>query len=38
VERLGCIMKVREMEQVTAEDIRDALSSVIRHCIDGETA
>jgi len=36
VERLGCTMKVREMEQVTAEEIRDSLGTVIRHYLDGE--
>jgi hypothetical protein len=38
VERLGCTMKVREMEQVTAEEIRDSLNAVIRQHLEGETA
>ncbi|HEX9205976.1 MAG TPA: DUF4388 domain-containing protein [Candidatus Deferrimicrobiaceae bacterium] len=38
VERLGCTMKVREMEQVTAEEIRDSLTAVIRQHLEGETA
>ena len=35
VERLGCTMKVREMEQLTAEEIRDSLSAVIRQSLEG---
>jgi hypothetical protein len=38
VERLGCTMKVREMEQLTAEEIRDSLTAVIRQHLEGETA
>jgi len=37
VERLGCALKVRAMEQVTAEEIRDSLASVIRQFLDGES-
>ena len=36
VERLGCALKVRPMEQVTAEEIRDSLASVIRQYLEGE--
>jgi len=36
VERLGCALKVRPMEQVTAEEIRDSLAEVIRQYLDGE--
>lgn len=38
VERLGCALKVRAMEQVTAEEIRDSLAEVIRHFLEGESA
>lgn len=38
VERLGCTMKVREMEQLTAEEIRDSLSAVIRQHLEGDAA
>jgi len=38
VERLGCALKVRAMEQVTAEEIRDSLAAVIRQFLEGETA
>ncbi|MBP2679228.1 MAG: hypothetical protein H6Q82_2293, partial [Deltaproteobacteria bacterium] len=38
VERLGCALKVRAMEQVTAEEIRDSLAAVIRKFLEGETA
>jgi len=37
VERLGCTMKVREMDQWTAEEIRDSLGAVIRQYLEGET-
>jgi CheY-like chemotaxis protein len=37
VERLGCTLKVRAMEQVTAEEIRDSLAEVIRQFLEGET-
>lgn len=36
VERLGCALKVRAMEQVTAEEIRDSLASVIRQYLEAE--
>ncbi|MHB1024736.1 MAG: DUF4388 domain-containing protein [Desulfobacteria bacterium] len=36
VERLGCALKVRAMEQVTAEEIRDSLATVIRQFLEGE--
>ncbi len=36
VERLGCALKVRAMKQVTAEEIRDSLSAVIRQFLEGE--
>ena len=36
LERLGCILKVRAMQQITAEEIRDSLATVIRHFLDGE--
>jgi CheY-like chemotaxis protein len=36
VERLGCTLKVREMDQVTAEEIRDSLGIVIRQYLEGE--
>lgn len=38
VERLGCILKVREMEQVSTEEIRDSLAAVIRQSLEGETS
>ncbi|MCL5885027.1 MAG: DUF4388 domain-containing protein, partial [Deltaproteobacteria bacterium] len=38
VERLGCALKVRAMEQVTAEEIRDSLAAVIRQFLEGESA
>jgi CheY-like chemotaxis protein len=37
VERLGCTLKVREMEHLTAGEIRDSLSAVIRQHLEGET-
>ena len=37
VERLGCALKVRAMEQVSAEEIRDSLAAVIRKFLEGET-
>jgi CheY-like chemotaxis protein len=36
VERLGCALKVRAMEQITADEIRDSLAAVIRQFLDGE--
>ena len=36
VERLGCALKVRAMEQITAEEIRDSLGAVIRQFLEGE--
>jgi CheY-like chemotaxis protein len=38
VERLGCSLKVRAAEQVTAEEIRDSLAAVIRQYLEGESA
>jgi hypothetical protein len=38
VERLGCTLKVREMEHVTAEEIRESLSAVIRQNLEGRNA
>ncbi|MBP2678331.1 MAG: hypothetical protein H6Q82_1396 [Deltaproteobacteria bacterium] len=37
VERLGCELKIRAMEQITAEEIRDSLASVIRQFLEGNT-
>lgn len=37
VERLGCSLKVRAMEQLTAEEIRDSLAAVIRQYVEGES-
>ena len=37
VERLGCTLKVRATEQVTAEEIRDSLAAVIRQYLEGES-
>lgn len=37
VERLGCALKVRAMEQVTADEIRDSLATVVRHFLERET-
>ncbi|MBW6504800.1 DUF4388 domain-containing protein [bacterium] len=37
VEQLGCTLKVRAMEQVAAEEIRDSLAEVIRQFLEGET-
>jgi CheY-like chemotaxis protein len=36
VERLGCALKVRAMEQITAEEIRDSLGAVIRQFLEGD--
>jgi len=38
VERLGCSLKVRAMEQITAEEIRDSLVGVIRQFLELESA
>jgi CheY-like chemotaxis protein len=38
VERLGCSLKVRAMEQITGEEIRDSLVGVIRQFLDLENA
>lgn len=38
VERLGCALKVRAMEQITADEIRDSLAAVIRQFLEGENA
>jgi len=38
VERLGCTLKIREMEQVTAGEIRDSLATVIHQTLDGGPA
>jgi hypothetical protein len=38
VERLGCALKVRAMEQVSAEEIRESLAAVIRQFLEGESA
>jgi CheY-like chemotaxis protein len=37
VERLGCALKVRAMDQITAEEIRDSLAAVIRQFLEGES-
>jgi CheY-like chemotaxis protein len=37
VERLGCALKVRAMEQVTAEEIRDSLATVIGQFLEGDS-
>jgi hypothetical protein len=37
VERLGCVLKVRAMEQVTAEEIRDSLATVIGQFLEGKS-
>ena len=37
VERLGCALKVRAMGQITAEEIRDSLASVIRQFLQGDS-
>jgi len=37
VERLGCALKVRAMDQITAEEIRDSLAAVIRQFLDGDS-
>jgi CheY-like chemotaxis protein len=34
VERLGCALKIRAMEQITAEEIRDSLAAVIRQFLE----
>jgi hypothetical protein len=36
VERLGASLKVREMEHVSSEEIRDSLVEVIRQSLEGE--
>jgi hypothetical protein len=38
VERLGCVLKVRAMEQITAEEIRDSLAAVIRQSLEEESS
>ena len=38
VERLGCALKVRAMEQVTAEEIRESIAAVIRQFVEGGNA
>jgi CheY-like chemotaxis protein len=38
VERMGCILKIREMEHVTAEEIRDSLATVIHQSLEGASA
>lgn len=38
VERLGCTLKIREMEQVTAGEIRDSLATVIHQALEGGPA
>ena len=37
VERLGCTLKVRAMERISAEEIRDSLAAVIRQYLEGES-
>ena len=37
VERLGCSLKVRAMEQVTPEEIRDSLVAVIRQYLEADS-
>jgi CheY-like chemotaxis protein len=37
VERLGCSLKIREMEQVTAGEIRDSLAAVIHQSLEVES-
>jgi len=37
VERLGCTLKIREMKQVTAGEIRDSLAAVIHQSLEGES-
>src|SRR5512134_381763 len=36
VEKLGCILKVKEMEQLSPGEIRDALGRVVRQYLEGE--
>ena len=35
LEKLGCILKVKEMEQLSPEEIRDALGRVVRQYLEG---
>ncbi|MBI5419108.1 MAG: DUF4388 domain-containing protein [Deltaproteobacteria bacterium] len=37
VEKLGCFLKVQEMEQLSPGEIRDALARVVRQYLEGET-
>lgn len=36
VEKLGCILKVKKMEELSPEEIRDALARVVRQYLEGE--
>jgi hypothetical protein len=36
LEKLGCILKVKEMEQLSPGEIRDALGRVVRQFSEGE--
>jgi hypothetical protein len=36
IEKLGCSLKVQEMEQLSPEEIRDALARVVRQYLEGE--
>lgn len=36
IEKLGCILKVKEMEQLSPDEIRDALARVVRQYLEGE--
>lgn len=36
VEKLGCSLKIQEMEQLSPEEIRDAMEGVVRQYLEGE--
>jgi hypothetical protein len=37
VEKLGCSLKVQEMERLSPEEIRDALARVVKQYLEEET-
>lgn len=37
VEKLGCTLKVQEMQQLSPEEIRDAIARVVRQYLEGDT-
>jgi CheY-like chemotaxis protein len=37
VEKLGCTLKIQKLEQLSPEEVRDSLASVVRQYLQGET-